>query len=158
MKKLVSPLIVILSLTMFSCEKAATKSTVEQSDQNKVVENTDRDTEDQGLETEKITLAKSLQGKWKEVEYPFRTVEFQNSTVKFVEEGTANDPKFEKYELGTQCPYENTNIKAGNEKMLLILPEKRVCEQIDLSNDTLTLSGYSTNTNSDYKILYVRAK
>lgn len=156
--KLVSPLIVILSFSMFSCEKAATKSTVEQSDKNKVVESTDRVTENEVVETDESTLAKSLQGKWREDAYPFRTVEFKDSTVKFVEEGTVNDPKFEKFELGTHCPFENTNIKNSDSIMLLILPEKIRCEKIYVSNDTLIVSGYSTDTNSDYTILYLKAK
>lgn len=157
MKRIIRPIIIIISLSMLSCEKAATATTVDQSEKNVGSTTADRSTENTDLESEKSTLEKSLQGKWKENVYPFRTVEFLNSTVKFVEEGTENDPIFERYELGTHCPFENTNIKNNDLKMLLILPEKSLCENVAVSKDTLIVSGYSTNTKSDYKILYLRS-
>ncbi len=100
-----------------------------------------------------------VQGKWKEIEYPYRSAEFVNSTVKFVEEGTSGNPAFEVFEISENCPFENNNIKdPAPTDLILTLPESSRCEKLQVSNDTLTLSGFSSNTNDDYSIVYLRLK
>lgn len=155
-KSVTAPML-ILSLVLFSCQKSGTKEPVIHPDSQAVHTTEVSATENNTSDNEQRILSTSLAGKWKETTYPYRTAEFTGSTVKFVEEGTEHDPQFEKYELGNHCKFENNNIKETR-SVLLILPEARRCEQIAVSGDTLTLSGYSTNTKDDYKITYVRIK
>lgn len=155
--KLVTAPILILSLVLFSCQKSGTEEPVDHPDSQAVHTTEVSATENNIPENEQRILSTSLAGKWKENTYPYRTAEFKGSTVKFVEEGTEHDPQFEKYELGNHCKFENNNIKETN-SVLLILPEARRCEQIAVSGDTLTLSGYSANTKDEYKVTYLKIK
>ncbi|WP_214653019.1 hypothetical protein [Mucilaginibacter segetis] len=96
-----------------------------------------------------------LQGKWKETEYPFRWVEFKDSTVKFTEEGVAKKPEFEKFKLSAKCPFDVNNIKELKPgDVFIVMDRNQTCQKIDVSDDTLTFSGFSTNTNKDYAIVY----
>lgn len=107
------------------------------------------------IDTAKI--AEQLQGKWKEIEFPYRTADFKNSTVKFIEEGTVNPPKFEKFEVSAECPFDNNNIRnLSPSDIILTLEENQRCEKLEVSGDTLRLSGFSTNTNEDYNIVYLK--
>jgi len=155
-KSVTAPM-VVLSLVLFSCQKSGTEEPADHQDSQAVHTTEVSATENNTLENEQRILSTSLTGKWKETTYPYRTAEFRGSNVKFVEEGTEHDPQFEKYELGNHCKFENNNIKE-TPSVLLILPEARRCEQIAVSGDTLTLSGYSANTEDEYIITYVKIK
>ncbi|WP_373550053.1 hypothetical protein [Haliscomenobacter sp.] len=151
--------LIILMVFIVSCKNKNRENELPNSEQNELLRK-----ENQENEIEKIKMAKSktmeqLQGKWKEIEYPYRTAEFVSSTVKFVEEGTENKPKFENFEVSENCHFDNNNIrdlKSGD--IILTLPETKRCEKLKVSNDTLTLSGFSTNNNGDYNIIYKKLK
>jgi len=105
------------------------------------------------------TMLNNLQGNWREAEYPFRTAEFTNTRVKFIEEGVEQAPAFEDFSLSNQCPYTVNNIKgAAPASVFLVLPKFKRCEIISVQNDTLTLSGFNTNTRSNYEIVYLKIK
>lgn len=106
-----------------------------------------------------IKMIEQLQGKWKEAEYPYRTVEFVRSTVKFVEEGVERKPIFEKFEISENCRFDNNNIKdLKTSDIILSLPESKRCEKLKVSNDTLTFSGFKAYTGEDYNIIYLKLK
>ena len=100
-------------------------------------------------------IIQNLQGKWKETEYPFRQVHFVNNTVKFIEEGVAEEPAFQEYTISRDCPFEVNNLKnAGEDDIFLVMAEAGTCEIVKVSNDTLTLSGFNVSSNRDYQIMY----
>lgn len=104
-------------------------------------------------------IAESLQGEWKEPEYPFRRAEFKNYKVKFTEEGVVEEPQFKEFEVLSDCPFETKNIRSNrsNDVFLIIKDDER-CEKLNVSNDSLTLSGFNSTINSDYQILYIKRK
>ncbi len=100
-------------------------------------------------------IIKKLQGNWKETEYPFRTAQFKNTTVKFTEEGVAAEPAFREFRISQDCPFKVNNIKnARTNDLFLVMAEAGTCEILMVSNDTLTLSGFNESSNSEYKIIY----
>lgn len=104
-------------------------------------------------------VVEALQGKWKESEYPFRQAEFKASRVKFVEEGVAEAPEFQKYRISEACPFEVNNMKnVGPDDLILALVESETCEKLKISKNTLTLSGFNTSTGSEYRIVYGRVQ
>lgn len=149
-----------LSLTFFalmilSCNSNSRDSETSTVEKEEIEEKEKQETEESILE--KDNLISQLQGKWKEIDYPFRTVEFENSTVKLIEEGIADDPKFERFELSQKCLYENNNIREINPNdIILTFVESKRCEKLKVSNDTLTLNGFSTNTNIYYYIIFLK--
>ena len=101
------------------------------------------------------SIIEKLEGEWKEIEYPFRRAHFKNSTVKFIEEGVVEEPTFREFKISKDCPFEVNNLKnASSNDIFLVMAQARTCEIIKVSNDSLILSGFSVNTNSDYKIIY----
>jgi len=47
------------------------------------------------------------------------------------------------------------NIKEVDKNTIILsLTEEQRCEKLKIENETLILSGYSTNTEADYKIVY----
>lgn len=101
------------------------------------------------------SIVNKLQGAWKEMEYPFRLAHFKNNKVKFTEEGVVEAPKYEEYQILNKCPFKVNNLKnARSNDLFLVMDNAGTCEIIEVSNDTLTLSGFSINTNRDYKIVY----
>lgn len=152
-----SLLIFLLSL-IISCTNRNKDPEIKTNNQDTIVHNDDPNLEIE-KSIEKNLIINQLQGKWKEIEYPYRSAEFVNSTVKFVEEGTAGNPGFEDFEISENCPFENNNIKdLSSTDIILTLPESSRCEKLQVSNDTLTLSGFSSNTNENYHIVYLRLK
>lgn len=76
-----------------------------------------------------------------------------------MEEGTDGKPKFEKFEVSEDCPFDNNNIRdLQSGDVILALPETNRCEILMVSNDTLILSGFSSNTNEDYNIIYLKLR
>jgi len=151
--------LIILSVFLISCNNQNQESEVPGSEENEILSKGKQEIKIEETKIDKSGTIKLLQGKWKENEYPYRTVEFLNSTVKFLEEGTQNKPEFERFELSEDCQFDTNNIrdlKSGD--VILSLPENSRCEKLKVSNDTLTLSGFSTNTNKDYNIRYLKIK
>src|SRR5690606_20107174 len=146
---------IILAFLVISCQNQEKQNELPPSDQ---LENVKENKKESEIEESKIDVSKiidQLQGKWKEIEYPYRTAEFVQSTVKFVEEGIVNEPKFENFELSKTCSFNNNNmIDIKPNDIILTLLESNRCEKLRVSNDTLTLTGFSTNTNEDYFIIY----
>ncbi|MFC2186826.1 hypothetical protein ACFCT7_05840 [Fulvivirgaceae bacterium LMO-SS25] len=148
----IKSLLIILIVLIASCKSQNKENNSSNSTQDEILVE-----EIQETKIDKIKITEQLQGKWKEIEYPYRTAEFVRSTVKFVEEGTVNPPKFEKFEISEYCQFDNNNIrdlKSGD--VILTLAETTRCEKLMVSIDTLTLSGFSTNSNEDYHIVYLK--
>jgi hypothetical protein len=105
------------------------------------------------------SIINKLQGKWKESEYPFRVAHFDNTTVKFIEEGTEKEPAFSEFKISKNCPFDVNNIKnAQSNDMFLVVAEAKSCEILEVSNRTLTLSGFNVSTGHDYKIVYSKVE
>ena len=100
-------------------------------------------------------MVKNIQGKWKESEYPYRMMEISGQEVKFTEEGVMEPPAFKAFEISNKCPFQVNNIKEVDKNTIILsLTEEQRCEKLKIENETLILSGYSTNTEADYKIVY----
>lgn len=156
--KLKSFLIILLVL-IISCKTQNKESELPKIEQNEIEREGEQETIMDTIIIDKIIIIEQLQGKWKEIEYPYRTAEFISSTVKFVEEGTENKPEFEKFEISKDCPFDNNNIRGiKSVDVILNLPETSRCEKLKISTDTLTLSGFSSNSNKDYTIIYLKLK
>jgi hypothetical protein len=105
------------------------------------------------------SIINKLEGKWKESEYPFREAHFKNTTVKFKEEGTEEEPVFRDFKISKSCPFDVNNIKnAQSEDIFLVMTEAKSCEILKVSNNTLTLSGFNVSNGQDYKIVYSRVE
>lgn len=151
--------LIILSVFLIACTNQNQEREVSNSEQSVILNEGKQQTNIEEAQIDKTNIIGQLQGKWKENEYPYRTVEFASSRVKFLEEGTQNKPKFEKFELSEDCQFDNNNIRdLKSNDIVLSLPETNRCEKLKVSNDTLTLSGFSTNTNVDYNITYLKLK
>jgi hypothetical protein len=104
-------------------------------------------------------IIKRLQGKWKESQYPFRVAHFKNTTVKFIEEGTEEEPAFREFEISKTCPFDVNNLKnARSQDMFLVIAETKSCEILKVLNNTLTLSGFNVSSGKDYKIVYSKVE
>ncbi len=147
----------LLTLILVSCNSRTEEAKTE----NIEIKNADTT---RAMHTELPTLNRDsivniLQGKWKETEYPFRLAHFKNNTVKFIEEGVADEPTFKAYNISQQCPYRVDNIKKERVgEMFLVIAAAGTCEILTISNDTLTLSGFNVSAKSNYKIFYKKIK
>jgi len=151
--------LIILSVLLISCNNQSKESELHSSEHSGILSKGKQEPIIEEVIIDKPKIIGQLQGRWKEIEYPYRTAEFASSTVKFVEEGTQSKAKFEIFELSDNCQFDNNNIrdlKSGD--MILLLPETNRCEKLKISNDTLTFSGFSTNSKEDYKIIYLKIK
>ena len=121
-----------------------------------VLEDTETTTEiNIDVSANRDSIIKNLQGKWRESEYPYRVAHFENTTVKFIEEGVVEEPTFREYTISNECPFQVNNIKnAGDDDIFLVIAEARTCEIIKVSDSTLTLSGFNISSNSNYSIVY----
>lgn len=116
---------------------------------------TSQDLENEISTGDREVIIKKLQGDWKEPEYPFRVAQFNDTLVKFIEEGVVEEPEFQEYKISTACPFEVNNIKnVAPDDIILVLVEAGTCEKLQVSNNTLILSGFSVNTGSEYRIVY----
>ncbi|GAA5042801.1 hypothetical protein GCM10011506_45670 [Marivirga lumbricoides] len=149
----------LITFFIFSCKNQNKENDLSNSNENEIIEEQKNETKEEAPTLNKVEIIEQLQGEWKESAYPYRTAEFVNSTVKFIEEGIPNAPEFEPFELSKNCQFDNSNIKdlEAND-IILILPENKRCEKLSISEDTLILYGYSTNTKDNYEILYLREK
>jgi len=155
----INSFLIILTFFIVSCKHKNSENKVPNSEQNEILKKENQENTTEKIEMVKRKTLEQLQGKWKEIEYPYRTAEYVSSTVKFVEEGTENNPKFENFEISEDCQFNNDNIrnlKSGD--IILTLPETNRCEKLKVSNDTLTLSGFSSNIKEDYNIIYLKLK
>ncbi len=146
---------IILAFLVISCQNQEKQNELPPSDQLENVKENKKESEIEESKLDESKIINQLQGKWKEIEYPYRTAEFVQSTLKFVEEGIVDEPKFENFELSKTCRFDNNNIvDIKPSDIILTLLESNRCEKLQVSNDTLTLTGFSTNTNEDYFIIY----
>ena len=146
---------IIFAFLVISCQNPKKQNELPNSDQLENVKEDKKESEIEELKIDESKIIDQLQGKWKEIEYPYRTAEFVQSTVKFVEEGIVDEPKFENFEMSKTCRFDNNNIiDLKPSDIILILLESNRCEKLRVSNDTLTLTGFSTNNNEDYNIIY----
>ncbi len=109
MKK-ISTCLIILAMFFISCKNKITEVNVESPVTNEV--------SSEALEAIEINakinsneIIEQLQGKWKEDKYPYRVIEFKNSTAKFIEEGIPGKLKFQNFEISTKCLFNVNNIK-----------------------------------------------
>lgn len=108
---------------------------------------------------DKGEIINSLQGEWREIEYPFRLAIFQESSLKLVEEGIAEEPRFKKYEISDSCPFDVNNIKeVTKDEWILVMVEDETCEKLSITTDTLIFRGFSVHTNAEYEIVYQKVK
>ena len=111
------------------------------------------------LKIDSVGIVHALQGVWKETGYPFRTAEFKDAAVKFIEEGVAEKPEFKTFTVSGRCPYTVNNIRdvRSNDLFLVLTGDER-CEKLKISGDTLSLSGFNVSSNRNYNIVYIRVK
>ncbi|WP_068593520.1 hypothetical protein [Cochleicola gelatinilyticus] len=147
---------ILLILLMCACnEKASEKrvNTLETTSEATPLKNSETPTG----KVNATQIQKQLQGVWKEAEYPFRKVEFKDWMVKLTEEGVSGSSTFETYALAGSCRFANTNIKdVTPTTLLLTLTESERCEKMNLTDTTLTLSGFNTSSNANYEIVYLK--
>lgn len=147
----------ILAVFIFSCKNEDKKNDLLNSGNDEIVNEEKKVNKEEVSKLDNDKIIEQVQGKWKEIAYPYRTVEFVNSTVKFIEEGIPMKPEFEKFEVSQNCQFDNSNIKdLKSTDVILILPKKKICEKLTISKDTLILSGYSTNSSQEYEIIYLK--
>ena len=159
MKKKIKLFCLIITVSIFSCKNQSKKSDLLNPEKKEIVKKEKEETNEETFKLNKFKIIEKLQGRWEENEYPYRTAEFVNSTVKFIEEGTVAKPQFEKFDISQSCQFDNSNIKdLKSNDMILTLPEENRCEKLTVSKDTLVLYGYSTNTNDKYEIIYLKTK
>lgn len=104
-----------------------------------------------------VKLIQLLQGVWRDTEYPYNRAEFQQSTLKMVEEGVAEPARFQSFTLGHRCPHDVPNMeKIQLNDTILIWEESDRCEKLTIRSDTLTLSGYNAHSETMYSMDYVR--
>ena len=147
----ISIFFILFIALLVSCENNNEESAVngDKKDEQTVI------TKNEISENQINKIVENLQGEWKEPEYPFRRAEFKNQTVKFTEEGVLEEPRFKKFQIAAECPFNTNNIRnLKPDDILLVIPEDERCEKLHLSNDTLLLSGYSVTTKYDYQIIY----
>lgn len=142
---------------LLSCKNDKEASNPENSELN-----TTDTSQEFGSELSKIdrdAIIRDLQGNWKESQYPFRLAQFRDSVVKFIEEGVVEEPKFQEYQISKECPFEVNNIKnVEPDDIILVMVEAGTCEKLQISKNTLTLSGFNAHTESDYRIVYERVE
>ncbi len=147
----------LFTLMLFSCKSGEEDVTLEGIEINDA--DTTREMTNEISANKRESIIQNLQGKWKETEYPFRDAHFENSTVKFIEEGVAEEPVFQEYAISKECPLEVNNIKnVSVDDIFLVITETGICEILKVSNDTLILSGFNVSSNSDYQIVYKKVE
>jgi len=158
MKK-INIFLIVLAVLVISCKNKTAELNVESPEKNDVSSETIEETEINISEINTNKIIEQLQGKWKENEYPYRAIEFKESTAKYTEEGISEQLKFKKFEILDKCLFNANNIKNLNSgDIILSLPEAERCEKLEITHDTLILSGFSTNTKKDYHIVYLKEK
>lgn len=153
----VNSILFIIIILILSCKNQDNKTELTNNNPDGIEQTENPTAEIQKTPIDKNKIIKEVQGKWKEIEYPYRTAEFVRSTVKFVEEGTSNNPVFEPFEIAEECPFENNNTRnLTSGDIILSLPESGRCEKLQITNDTLIMSGFSTHTKGNYNIIYLK--
>lgn len=147
----------LLTMIFFSCKNGEKDVILQDIETNEADASRKMNNEISAIDRE--TIIENLQGKWKETEYPFREAHFENTTVKFIEEGVAEEPAFLKYTISKECPFEVNNIKnASGDDLFLVMADASTCEILNVSGDTLTLSGFNVSSESDYNIIYKKVE
>lgn len=147
----------LLTMLLLSCRNSGEGSNTENSDLDTTVSPPEVDNGISGREREAII--EKLQGTWKEPEYPFGVAQFNDTVVKFIEEGVVEAPQFREYQISTECPIQVNNIRTNKpDDLILVVVETGICEKLQLSNDTLILSGFSVHTGEDYSRVYTKTE
>lgn len=118
---------------------------------------TDENTNQSSLDDYK----RQLQGEWKRQSYPYGTIEFSGSRVKFVSgEGAPEPPQFKSFDIALECP-DSDGASAAYSFDIALTTGSGNCDRIDLSKDALTIyfagssSGvvyYREGTDGDSKV------
>ena len=148
---------ILLSILFTACDTNREEANTEKNVEKTNADSSSKMNNNPTIDMDRIVNV--LQGKWKETEYPYRLAHFENTTVKFVDEGVAEEPTFKEYTISNHCPFEVNNIKnPGANELFLIMPGAKTCESLKLSGDTLILNGFNVTTNSDYNIIYKKVE
>tara|TARA_R110002020_G_scaffold314192_2_gene529446 strand:+ start:291 stop:770 length:480 start_codon:yes stop_codon:yes gene_type:complete len=148
-------IVLAVFVVLLSCKNKTTSSKEKEPTINETVVEESKGAINQSSNLDKDQIIKNLQGKWKEPEYPFRSVEIREQEAKFTEEGVVEEPKFRAFEISSKCPFEVNNIKNTTySDIIFIITEKERCEKLKITDSTLIFSGYSTNTEKGYEIVY----
>ncbi|UJH91400.1 hypothetical protein LZ575_01030 [Antarcticibacterium sp. 1MA-6-2] len=148
---------VLIAVLLFSCKNGSDNSPTDTQDTDTITNSQ----EAENLLSPQIReeIIEKLQGSWRESEYPFRVAHFKDSLVKFIEEGVVEEPVFEEFKVENKCPFNVNNIKTVKpDDIILVMVEAGKCDKLRISNNTLVLSGFSTNTKSDYNIVYEKVE
>lgn len=147
----------VLSSLVLSCKNDKEESNAENSELNTT--ETSQKLKSEPSKIDWNAIVRDLQGNWKEQEYPFRLAQFKDTLVKFIEEGVVEEPKFQEYKISKECPFEVNNIKnVEPDDIILVMVEAGTCKKLQISNNTLILSGFNVHTESDYRIVYEKVE
>ncbi len=109
--------------------------------------------------TDTTGINNTLQGIWRESEYPYRQIHFEKNQMKFIEEGVVEEPKFKEFRITRECPYNVNNIiSTSPEDIFLVIVDDKSCEKLNIDNNTLKLSGYNISSQSDYTMAFKRVE
>ena len=157
MKIKIYALSLLLTMMLYSCKNGEKDVILKDIEINEA--DTSRVMTNEISPVDRDNIIESIQGKWKETEYPFREAHFENTTVKFIEEGVAEEPAFLEYNISKECPFQVNNIKnAGADDIFLVIAETSTCEILKVTVNTLTLSGFNVSSNDDYHIIYKKVE
>ena len=157
MKLKINICLILITLLVLSCKNKTEEPNLKISEENEVSTTNPETSQKAKINSSAVNsteMIERLQGEWREPEYPFRRAEFENSTVKFTEEGLVEEPKFEEFEISEQCHFDSEAEDIKSTDPFIVMLDDKTCQRIKISNDTLTFSGFSSNTNSTYHITY----
>lgn len=147
----------LLPILLLSCMNANKETKTENSETDIV--RTSQKHENDSSTIDREAIISRLQGKWREPEYPFGVALYKDTLVKFIEEGVVEEPRFREYEISKECPFEVNNIKnVRPDDIILVVAEAGTCEKLQISNDTLTLSGFNMHTGREYDRIYKKVE
>lgn len=149
----------LFTILIISCTNQSSDSTPDESKtdptENDILEVTGIEIPD--IDT--LALIQSMQGEWREPEYPFNRVEFKNTTVRMVEEGEAEPSVFRPFSISHHCPYDVSNmVESQVTDTILVIEGANRCEKLSFFQDSLILSGYNPHSQSIYRIDYIRVQ
>lgn len=144
----------ILTILLISC-----RNSTEQPATQKFEKNNTTITQDHPIQTDTTGIHKTLQGIWKESEYPYRQLHFENNLVKFTEEGVIEEPMFREFKILRECPFDVNNIKTTRpEDIFLVVIDEGTCERLRIANNFLSLSGFNISTQTEYSMAFEKVE
>ncbi len=143
----------ILSVLFISCKDS------KEHEINRIENDTTETSVDSNIKPDTTGINKSLQGIWREREYPFRQIHFEKNQMKFIEEGVVEEPRFKEFKISRECPFDVKNIVSTSpEDIFLVMVEDESCENLKIENNILNLSGYNFSSQSDYTMAFERVE